>query len=237
MVILYILLAIALLVAAILLLPVHLRVRYDETAVIDVGVLFFRYRLYPRAPRPLRGKAKQKKKAQKKPKKANKKSKDLKELHEAEKKGDKPELVRVLGRIVPDAIARVFGKVTVKIEKCVLIAGGKDAAQTALLFGALSQGVSYLFGILEQQTRLKIKKGAEVAVLPDYLEAHIVAEVDATVSLRLASVLWTAIRGLFSFIKIKNGVRRRRTERTPRTERTERDARPEQTTPQTETTT
>ena len=77
-----------------------------------------------------------------------------------------------------------------------------DAASTAILYGSISQALSYLVATLDSITNLDSLKRSDILIYPDYLSDKLEAKINLTFSIRLIGVVDTALRSLFRFLKL-----------------------------------
>ncbi|MCL2518846.1 MAG: hypothetical protein FWF15_09820, partial [Oscillospiraceae bacterium] len=122
---------------------VKVRIIYNETLKVTVGVLFFNFKLIP---------AKEKK--EKKPKKG--KEITLEKVVEEKKEEVKPNILELISLIknIITKITEQFNKhLNVSIKELHIKVATDDAAKTALLYGAVSQSVVYLLEIIQKNVK------------------------------------------------------------------------------------
>lgn len=198
-IILGIILSLLLLIFLLLLLKVKLNIVLEDSLGVYLKILFIKIRLYPSKS--------DKKKKPKRPKKEKPKSKK-KEAPPEEKpkeKAPKPTIfdyVKIILDVVKVFFKR-FGKhFHIKIAKIHVRVATGDAASTAILYGSISQALSYLIATLDSITNLDGMKKADICVYPDYLSNKFEAKINLTFSIRLIGVVDTALRSLFRFLKL-----------------------------------
>ena len=158
--------------------------------------------------------------AQKKKKKAeaqkNKKSvqdkltKEEKKAIKARKKASRPPLPPLIA-LLRDTLGfffpSIFGKFHFHVARIKLRIGGKDAAQTALTYYAVTNALGPILGFIDKHSNLHGKRGAEIDISPDFLSEEIKADVKIGFSTSLGgilgSLLKTGFKFLLGFIKIK----------------------------------
>ena len=201
---LYIILAVLMLFALILFLPIRIYAFYTGKINVYLSILGIRFSLYPRK----KGYAK-KKKGTKRKKGAAPKAPAVKE--KSEEKGFSRHLkkfrlfLRILKRI-EKRLRRTF-KITVLEMRAVVATG--DAASTAIMYGMVSQGFSYILAIADNflKTRYSSKN---IDVIPDYTgektSFRIRIRLSSSVFFLLSAGIYTALAFLTEKTKLKNTV-------------------------------
>ncbi|MEE0968777.1 MAG: S-layer homology domain-containing protein, partial [Clostridia bacterium] len=110
-------------------------------------------------------------------KKASKKSK--KSPPEAKEKQPITKSVGMIAELVKYLLSKFLGHLRIDMTRIVINVGTDDAAKTAILFGAVNQGVLALLEILNKVTNVKRSGSSVVAVHPDYLSEKITRAVFA----------------------------------------------------------
>ncbi len=156
---------------------------------------------------------KKKKKAEEK----NRKKEEQDKLTKAEKKAIKarkrasmpplPPLISLLFKTLGYFFPGLFGRFHFHIARIKLSIGGADAAQTALTYYAVTNAIAPTLDFIEKHSNLHGRKTAEIDIRPDFLSDEIKADVkigfSTSIGAVLASLLGTAFKFLFGFIKIK----------------------------------
>ena len=171
---------------------VKVRIIYNETLKVTVGVLFFNFKLIP---------AKEKK--EKKPKKG--KEITLEKVVEEKKEEVKPNILELISLIknIITKITEQFNKhLNVSIKELHIKVATDDAAKTALLYGAVSQSVVYLLEIIQKNVK-KVKKG-RILVVSDFTGTDFDARINITFKLRVWQILSLALKTAFTYIKSKS---------------------------------
>lgn len=213
----------AIIITAILLLRLSVRIRTDGGLTLIAGVGFIKIKLLPQREKKLKlrdyridrfrkrlrsEELADEKKRLKKQKKQAKKAEKAKEIEsdrsdepEAEEKTDLCELISKLTRVAKVFIVR-FGKhLRIGLRKIKLSVATGDAAQTAILYGAIIGAVQNLYALLVSSGTLKTAKNSELTVEPDFLSEKPSVEIDLTFSFRLWQLFDIAIRSLIAYIK------------------------------------
>lgn len=163
-------------------------------------VLFFKIKLFPRDKKNKKSKKSSKKKE--KPKKQKKKTSE-----KTESKGTPKLKVVDYIYIIRDVSRAFFGRFSkhlhIKVAKIYVRVATGDAAQTAILYGAVSQALACLLEVLDSVTNLDKIEKAEIDVEPDYLSDKTEAKINITYSLRVVGILDILLKTLISFVKAK----------------------------------
>ncbi len=154
-------------------------------------------------------KAKEKRKrkaADKKQRKLDKKARKDAEKSGAIKKGEKPSLldnINLITSLVEIFLKKFFRHLKIKVARLNITVATEDAAKTAILYGAVSQAVSYLIAILDAKSNLKQARKAKFNVNSDFCATKSSADVHLSFSIRVGQVLLIGLAVLFRFIKHK----------------------------------
>lgn len=207
--------AVALFIAFLLSLRVRLTVRAEEEVVLDLKILFLRFRLFPKkkkikprdySPRRL---ARAKKKAAKRAEKKGKKTKKHQKEHTPSEPSvlltlrDKIALVRALCAVL---IRRTHKHLHLHAAQLHIRVATGDPSTTALAYGAVSQSVAYLLAGLDQVTRLKAVE-PDVGVQPDFLAERSQIKANVTFSIRVWGVILTAFPLLLTYLNKKRALK------------------------------
>ena len=137
-------------------------------------------------------------------------SKEEKKAAKALKKASRPPLpplisllLKTLGFFFPG----LFGKIHFHIARIKLSIGGADAAQTALMYYAITNAISPALNFIEKHSNLHGRSTAEIDIRPDFLSEEIKADVKIGFSTSLGGILGIALKTgfklMFGYIKIK----------------------------------
>jgi len=206
-----------------LLIPVKVRIRCSnadgEGLDVRLSYLFISKLLFPEIPKEIDLNDFNIKKFRKnkmgffKKKKAHDKTGKTKEKKDLLKnlidlKSYKPlELVAIVKEIVLYFSKRFFGSLGIEVNRLQIKVGTEDAAKTAMLYGALSQSVSYVLNLFDNISRLKTVKSDAVAVKADFCSEKCLFEADISLKIKpldaLALALGTAWKAYKKLIKEK----------------------------------
>ncbi|MBQ9120944.1 MAG: hypothetical protein IJY12_01115 [Clostridia bacterium] len=197
---LYVFLALVLAVVLLLFLSVHIHVLYEGGApTVFLRVLCFKKILYP-APPNLDKPKKDKKKEKKKKKKVK-----VTEVEPPKKKSlsDIRDSVHLILTILNSIKDKFFSTLRVTAAKIYISVDSDNATKTALLYGGICQGVSYLLEFLDNITQLKTVKNTHIHVGCDFSVQETTAEVHLILSMRIYQLLGHAFRAVKAFITVK----------------------------------
>ena len=148
---------------------------------------------------------KKKKAAEKKAKQASAKklSKEEKKALKAKKKASRPPLPKLVS-LLRDTLGfffpSIFGKFHFHVARIKLKIGGKDAAQTALTYYAVTNALGPILGFIDRHSNLHGMGRAEIDVSPDFLSEEIKADVKIGFSTSLGGILGSALKTGFKFL-------------------------------------
>lgn len=224
---LWILAAILLLLVFLLTVHVKIVVSYDEDVVLFLRVLGIRIPLLPKSKKKIRpadftlkrykkrlqkdaerAAKKQRKKLERKrkktEKKAAKKSAKKKKLPPTEVTvKDEPTTLTLLLSVIGGVLDRFLGKLRVDLVRFRVTVGGPDAAQIAMTYSIVSQGIAYLCELIAQKTKFRRKKNEEVSVIPDFLAKETTADILVIFTVNLWYFIDIVFILAFRFIKEK----------------------------------
>ncbi len=206
----------------ILALKISVRVTNGDNFTLKLGVGIFRITLTPRKEKKVRlsdykikkyrkrlqsQEEKERKKLLKKPKKKSGKKIKVtenvrKKAESAPKKRDIMELIGKLKEVVLVFISRFRHHLHIKIKRLHITVATDNAADTAVLYGAVCGGVTCLLDIMYSGTNLDYTKDAVVAVEPDFTATKTKALVDITFSFRIWQLFDIAVRSAWKYINI-----------------------------------
>ena len=156
---------------------------------------------------------KKKKKAEEQKKKQSSQKKLTKEELKEQKRRKKasrpplPKLVVLLRDTLGFFFPSIFGKFHFHVARIKLKIGGKDAAETALTYYAVTNALGPVLGFIDRHSNLHGFKRAEIDISPDFLSEEIKADVKLGFSTSLGGILGsflkTGFKFLFGFMKIK----------------------------------
>lgn len=104
------------------------------------------------------------------------------------------EKLSFLVQVIRTVIERTAHHVRITVDRLMITVGSPDAAQTALLFGAISPAVAFLCETLFQYSNLRIKHMDRFGVSPDFTADRIQADVCIHFHLQVWQMLAVALR-------------------------------------------
>lgn len=172
----WIVLGILAFVLLLLLLPVHVSLRFRDELEVRVRYAFVSLRVYPRPEKP----AKKKKKAARAGRRAKKqepeeKLSQIEKLLKEDGVGAVVEYLQSVAKLAVDALRRALRVIVVDRLETRLIVVGEDAAETAVLYGKICAAVYPAQAVLE--TVMKVRR-RQVCVEPGFLQEKSSAAVD-----------------------------------------------------------
>lgn len=196
---LWILAAIFFLVVFLLTVHVRIVVSYDGDVALSLRVMGIRIPLLPKPKKKIkpsdfslkrynrllkkdaeRAAKKQQKKLEKSRKKAEKKA-EKKKAKKLPSSGvtvkDESGTLSILLSVIGGVLDRCLGKLRVDLLRLRITVGGSDAAQTAVTYGIVAQGVAYLCELIAQKTKFRRRKKEEISVTPDFLAQTTTADI------------------------------------------------------------
>ena len=181
-------------------LKIKINIVLDEKFAVYAKVLFIKIKLFPKD---------KKNRKQKKPSVKKVKGKKEKKKTHAVKDDNENIKLKIVDyiKIACDVVKLFFKKFAkhlhVKLAKIYIRVATGDAAQTAILYGVISQALSYLIEALDTVTNLDGLKKAYINVEPDYLSDKFDAKINITLSVRVFGLLDVGINSLVRFLKLR----------------------------------
>ena len=204
-IILWVLLALLLLIAGLLSIPVKVRGSYSEGApFLHIRYGLVRLQLFPRkeeAEKTERKPLKQKKAKSEKQKKPKKQKKPRAKINTDQILYALEKLPPILAR----ALKRTGRSIHIQPLKLYVLVAGSDPAATAALYGRMEAALAAGFPSLERLLRLE---DADVRLYMDFTQRKMDFAADVGVSLRPVSLCWIALRAGGSLLKWYLGFRK-----------------------------
>lgn len=198
-------------VAVLILLLLLSRLRFTFESIDGVNLtlrfLFMKFRLYPKKQKKIRlrdyslKKVKARKNQDSAEKRRDKKKSSNKSKSVGKADGDaKSFLIACLKTIAKDLPKRV------RTERLVLhlTVCGKDAAGTALKFGAANQFASLLCSIIDEGMPMKNTNRRSIRIAPDYTGEKDQYNVKITLSITLGGIILSALKILGAYVSTAN---------------------------------
>ncbi len=198
---LYIVLGLLAFTVLLLALRVRLNFVYKGELLIYLKVLFIKIKLFPQKKKKFNAK-KHERKMKKKEKRPNVVLKDYDSAN-----ADKLTLLDNI-KIITDVIStffKAFAKyLRVKVAKIHVKVSTGDAAQTAILYGAVSGALACMLDTLNDITNLKAVNDSAILIEPDFVGDKTEAVINISLSLSVWGALITLIKSLLAYISAKN---------------------------------
>lgn len=195
-----ILVAISVFLALLLSVRITLNIVYRDKLSVYLRFLFIKVRIYPQKEKKFNPK-KQEKKLKKKESKSKPVLKDNSKDQNSELSlTDNIKLITEILSVFFKALPR---HLHVKLAKLHIKVATGDAAQTAILYGAVSGAVACLVELLDSITNLNRLKRSSISIIPDYLSEK--SDVDVNISLSISSfgAISTLGKSIWKFITLK----------------------------------
>lgn len=179
---LYIIAAVlAFLFAVFFLINIHIIIKYGETLCVYIRVLFLRINIYP---------PKKKKQAKKFKKKATPKAGRTAEQKPKKSFFSKGDTLETLGMIA-EWLGRLFEtlsrKLGIRVKRFDISVGTEDAAQTAVLYGAITSASSVIFRLLAENSRFALSRGARVRA--DFASEKTSADIKLDIFINISGII------------------------------------------------
>ena len=151
----------------------------DNNLSFLLRIGLFRISLFPASPRKIRLRDYEKARMEKRKKKKQKKKPAKKDsaAKKSEKKKEKKKysfsdigaLLRFAIRVLKILLAKFGQSLRIDLRELQIVVATEDAAQTALLFGAVSPAAAWLLSLSETHKNFHIRRGAPLSCRADFL--------------------------------------------------------------------
>ena len=111
-----------------------------------------------------------------------------------------PDMISLFLNIIGLLFSGLFKKFHFHVERLHIKVGGADAAQIALTYVAITNGLHPLFAFLKKASNLHGVDKADIEISTDYLSEDIVADVKLGFSTSLGGILGAIFKVAFKFI-------------------------------------
>ena len=197
---LYIILFIIAGIVLLLSIPVGINLVLEDELRVYLRVLFLKFKLYPSKKK----KFNQRKHEKKKKKKESAKSSVLKERDEIKSKPTLLENISTITEIVRTFFKHFSKHLHVKLTKIHIKIATPDAAETAILYGAVSGAVACLVELIDSITNLGRIKQSSIAVEPDFLSEKSSARLNISLYINSFGAIIVILRTLIKYFILKN---------------------------------
>lgn len=194
---------IVLVLAALALLPLGVRVRYDEDGpLVQAKIWFIRLRLFPK-------KDKEKKKQRKE--KPKKKEVPSEEPEPEKKKGGALDTVRAALPLLKPALQGVKKRLTIRELELHVTWAANDPADAAIGYGRAQAALGGLWALIDQN--FKVKK-SRLGCSVDFDQTSPTVYADATLTIRLGQAVTLALPLLIKFLSNVSRIQREKADKT-----------------------
>lgn len=198
---LYVILGIVLLFALLLSLRIGICIMYSEDLTVYLKILFIKIRLFPKKEKKYRPSRSDKKKGKGD---ATSDSRVKKKTVSHENKAPLSETLKTITEIV-STFARTFAKhLHVRLARIHVCVASGDAAQTAILYGAISGACACLIDALDSITNLDGMRRSSINIYADFLSEKCKADISITLSISVFGALATLSKTLFRYIRSRS---------------------------------
>ncbi len=111
-----------------------------------------------------------------------------------------PDMMSLFLNIIKLLFSGLFKKFHFHVERLRIKVGGADAAQIALTYVAITNGLHPLFAFLDKASNLHGVQNADIEISTDYLSEDIVADVRLGFSTSIGGILGAILKVAFKFI-------------------------------------
>ncbi len=216
-----VLLIIVAVLASLLLLKLKIVIEYADEVYLTLRILGLPFRIFPKREkkvhvgryslRKMRKKEIRRRRVLAKQALADKKKAALKKQRRAERKEVKKnqpkaplgETVNLVLSLVKTVFSRFGRHLRIDLARLCLTVASGDAAQTAILWGAVYPAVGALLEILDRITNLRTVRNCIIRVEPDFTAETFSFDLRIAFSLRVWQILDILLRALFSFLRSK----------------------------------
>lgn len=211
---------VAVLIVGLMLIRLRLVIELDDSFALQLKVLWLTFHIIPakkkdekinlrdyeikRVKKKEEQARKKKRKLALKSEKKRKKAQNVSEekSEETKEKTDVLGIVKLIFAILKDLKAAAIGYVGIDLERMYIVVSSDDAANTAILYGAISQGANLLFEFLRNITGFRMTgRPEDIAVIPDFTFGKLTAKLKLIIRIRVWQIFALAFKMLFSFIR------------------------------------
>lgn len=198
----YVLLGILLLLCLLLFSKIKVYLSYDESLNIYAQFLFFKFNIIPSKPK----KKKVKKNKTNDKDVVKKKNNSKNESNKVEKPKEKSTVQRIfeLREALLSLIKKFLGKLHFRFIVLKVKVATENPATTALIYGAVNQGVSYLLSTLKDISKVDIDRNSEISVNADFFSQKSDFKAKIVLYLHFASLIYVGIHAIITYFKIKS---------------------------------
>lgn len=195
-------------IVCLLAIRIRLCLEFSGSLCVELRILFLRFRLHPRKTAPKRIIKKQRKEQKKTGKLARRQAKTTGATHRttpSEKAHNKKTSPTAVFRLIVHILRSVFHKFPDRfhlyLKRCVIVIAGKDAAETAIRYGAARGALAWFCTLLDEVFTVKTTKRSVLSVDADFTASETRVEICASLSARVGSLLALLFRIMIAYLK------------------------------------
>lgn len=210
---------IVVLLSMLMLIRLRLVIESDDNLILSLKVLWLTFHIFPSSKQmkkihlrdyEIKRVRKMKEKARKKQRKLmlkaerKKSSQNFSEdsAETNEEKSDVIGIIKLVFAVLKDVQSTVIGYIGLDLERIYIVVSSEDAANTAILYGAVAQSVNFLLEFLRNMTGFRITgKEKDIAIVPDFGFGRTTVRLKLIVHIRIWQLIVLAARGIWSFWK------------------------------------
>lgn len=204
------------------LLSTRIKIKLDFAGKLRVELryLVFHFRLYPKKLTPKRVIRAQKKQRKKVSRKAEISTGSVKgsapQTGNAVQQKEKPSpmaVFRLVWHILRSVYRKFPGCFCLHLNRCVIVIAGKDAADTAIRYGAARSGVAWFCELLETAFTVKTTKKSVLSVDADFIGNESRIDLSVLLSARVFSLVDLLIRIFVAYLRRPLPLKKKKTKR------------------------
>ena len=200
LVILAVLGAVLVLLAAAMLLPLSVRLRYAETLEVFAGVSFVKFKVFPKDKKEEPEKEKKKKNlavksSPRKISEADKPKPVLADKHDnKENKKSISDILKLVFEIIKSVFDVMGRRAKIRVDELKVVISKPDAADTAVQFGLCGGIVSNILAFTSNFAKADIKD-ENISLVPDFVTGKSSVRMDVTLSVTAGSLIVSIVKG------------------------------------------
>ena len=173
---------------------------YEDNLKIFIRVLFIKYTIFPQK----KTRFDEKKYIKKQSKKDEPLKPQIKHKGEAEKNQTLLDKLNLIKEILSVFLKSFSKYINVRIKRLYIRIASDDAAQTAILYGAVSAVVANILELVDSYTNLRSLKKDTVSVEPDFVSNKSDIGINISLSISVFGALVTLAKTFWKYTILKN---------------------------------
>lgn len=195
-------LVLLLVLCSLLFLRVWIGIAYKDAPMVELKVLCFSFRIFPR-----KEKKKKKKKKKNPSKKSSAKKREEPEKSETKQKKQPSEIFAFYRELVEEVIISALGRLgkhlVLKVDRLIIRIGSKDPAKTAVLYGGAIAGAETLIQLLSTLCNLRFGKDKNILVRACYDLDSTEFDIKISVGMKPWQALHIVLPALIGYLRTK----------------------------------